>query len=71
MSSVNHSFIQMTKLSDVKGRIRYISDPKRQENLYATLMEMYRRNIGSSWQNKIIEILKKAEQKEVVLKQEN
>lgn len=36
MSSVNHSFIQMTKLSDVKGRIRYISDPKRQENLYAT-----------------------------------
>ena len=31
-----HSFIQMSKLSNVKGRISYISDPKRQEHLYAT-----------------------------------
>ena len=31
-----HSFIQMPKLSNVKGRISYISDPKRQEYLYAT-----------------------------------
>ena len=31
-----HSFVQMSKLSNVKGRISYISDPKRQENLYAT-----------------------------------
>ena len=31
-----HSFIQMSKLSDVKGRISYISDPKLQEYLYAT-----------------------------------
>ena len=31
-----HSFIQMSKLSDVKGRISYISDPGRQEHLYAT-----------------------------------
>ena len=31
-----HSFIQMSKLPDVKGRISYISDPKRQEHLYAT-----------------------------------
>ena len=31
-----HSFIQMSKLSDVKGRMSYISDPKRQEHLYAT-----------------------------------
>ena len=31
-----HSFIQISKLSDVKGRISYISDPKRQEYLYAT-----------------------------------
>ena len=30
-----HSFVQMSKLSNVKGRISYISDPKRQENLYA------------------------------------
>ena len=31
-----HSFIQMAKLSKVKGRITYISDPGRQEYLYAT-----------------------------------
>ena len=31
-----HSFIQMSKLSNVKGRISYISDPKRQEYLYAS-----------------------------------
>jgi len=31
-----HSFVQMSKLSNVKGRISYISDPKRQEHLYAT-----------------------------------
>ena len=31
-----HSFIQMSKLSDVKGRISYISEPGRQEHLYAT-----------------------------------
>ena len=31
-----HSFIQMSKLSNVKGRISYISAPKRQEYLYAT-----------------------------------
>lgn len=31
-----HSFIQMSKLSNIKGRIDYISDPKRQEYLYAT-----------------------------------
>ena len=31
-----HSFIQMSKLSDVRGRINYITSPARQENLYAT-----------------------------------
>jgi hypothetical protein len=31
-----HSFIQHTKLTDVRGRIDYISNPKRQEHLYAT-----------------------------------
>lgn len=30
-----HSFIQMSKLSNVKGRISYITSPARQENLYA------------------------------------
>lgn len=31
-----HSFIRMTKLTDIQGRIDYISNPKRQEHLYAT-----------------------------------
>ena len=31
-----HSFIGQNKLSDVAGRIDYISNPKRQEHLYAT-----------------------------------
>lgn len=31
-----HSFIRQSKLSDVAGRIDYISNPKRQEHLYAT-----------------------------------
>ncbi|MGL6200454.1 MAG: MobA/MobL family protein [Lachnospiraceae bacterium] len=31
-----HSFIQIQKLSDVAGRINYISSHERQENLYAT-----------------------------------
>ena len=30
-----HSFIQMSKLSSVGGRISYIGDPERQEHLYA------------------------------------
>ena len=31
-----HSFVQMTKLTDVCGRVDYITNPKRQEHLYAT-----------------------------------
>ena len=31
-----NSFIQLSKLSNVKGRIDYITNPERQENLYAT-----------------------------------
>ena len=31
-----HSFIRQSKLSDVAGRIDYISNPKRQEYLYAS-----------------------------------
>lgn len=32
-----HSFIQIEKISDVKGRINYISSPARQEYLYAAM----------------------------------
>ena len=31
-----HSFVQISKLPDVRGRVDYISNPKRQEHLYAT-----------------------------------
>lgn len=30
-----HSFIRMSKLTDVQGRVNYISNPERQEHLYA------------------------------------
>ena len=35
MNRRNHSFVMESKLHDVKGRVDYISSPKRQENLYA------------------------------------
>ena len=35
-SIARNSFIQLSKLSNVKGRINYITNPERQENLYAT-----------------------------------
>lgn len=31
-----HSFIQMSKLTDLKGRIDYVMNHDRQEHLYAT-----------------------------------
>ena len=42
-----HSFIQMSKLSNVKGRISYITSHARQENLYAT----YRTADNTFWGN--------------------
>ena len=42
-----HSFIQMSKLPNVKGRISYITSHARQENLYAT----YRIADNEFWSN--------------------
>ena len=42
-----HSFIQMSKLPNVKGRILYITSHARQENLYAT----YRTADSTFWSN--------------------
>lgn len=42
-----HSFIQMSKLPNVKGRISYITSHARQENLYAT----YRTGDNTFWSN--------------------
>lgn len=36
MTNGKNSFLQVVKLPNVRGKVRYISDPKRQENLYAT-----------------------------------
>ncbi len=36
MNIAKNSFIQLLKLSNVKGRIDYITNPERQENLYVT-----------------------------------
>ena len=35
MQLARHSFVRMSKLTDVRGRVDYISNPKRQEHLYA------------------------------------
>ena len=42
-----HSFIQMSKLPNVKGRISYITSHARQENLYAA----YRIADSTFWSN--------------------
>ena len=42
-----HSFIQMSKLPNVKGRISYITSKAKQENLYAT----YRTADNTFWSN--------------------
>ena len=42
-----HSFIQMSKLPNVKGRISYITSKAKQENLYAT----YRTADSTFWSN--------------------
>ena len=65
-----NSFIQMTKLSNVKGRITYISSHTKQENLYA-VYETTERKFWRDLQNVIRKNLQKVEQKENVLRQEN
>ena len=32
---IRHTFIRQSKLTDVKGRIDYVTNPERQEHLYA------------------------------------
>lgn len=43
MSNGKHSFVRMTKLNNVRGRVNYITDLKRQENLYATFTNVPRK----------------------------
>lgn len=65
-----HSFIQMSKLPNVKGRISYITSHARQENLYAT----YRtadNEFGVTLQGKASRNLSEAVRRANVLKQGN
>lgn len=48
---VRNSFIQLSKLSNVKGRIDYITNPEKQENLYATYETIQR----SFWKSLAVE----------------
>lgn len=64
-----HSFIRQNKLSDVAGRIDYISNPKRQEHLYATYQtEGATPEFWKILRERISWILRQAEQLESVLK---
>lgn len=46
-----HSFIQMTKLHNVMGRIDYITSTVKQENLYAIYATQPLRSFGKILQN--------------------
>ena len=50
MNRRNHSFVMESKLHDVKGRVDYISSPKRQENLYAVFS-----NVEDSYWDLLVE----------------
>ena len=65
-----NSFVQMSKLHNVRGRIYYISSDKKQENLYAVYepqIEDFGRNLPSATRQN----LRKAVQMGNVSKQEN
>ena len=65
-----HSFIQMSKLYNVKGRISYITSHARQENLYAT----YRtadNSFGETLQKNVSRNLSEATRRGSVSKQGN
>lgn len=65
-----NSFIQMTKLHNVRGRIYYISSPKKQENLYA-VYETTDRNFWTDLAKYNQAEFKKAVRRGNVLKQGN
>lgn len=48
MNNGKHSFVRMTKLSNVRGRVGYITDSRRQENLY-TICSNVPRKLGIIW----------------------
>ena len=52
MNRRNHSFVMESKLHDVKGRVDYISSPKRQENLMRSF-PMWRTATGICLRNRI------------------
>ena len=65
-----NSFIQMSKLSNTKGRINYISSKARQK-ISMQSMKLRRGNSGENLQSAIKRNLRKVVQTENVLRQEN
>ena len=65
-----NSFVQMSKLHNVRGRIYYISSDKKQENLYA-VYETTDRKFWTELAKCNQAELRKAVQRENVSKQEN
>ena len=65
-----HSFIRQISLSNVAGRIDYISNPKRQEYLYATYQTegATSENFGKIFQEKTSWTLRQVVRQENVLK---
>ena len=45
-----NSFIQISKLGNLKGRIDYITNPKRQENLYAVYSVSFSKQLSKIFQ---------------------
>lgn len=65
-----NSFVQMSKLHNVRGRIYYISSDKKQE-ISMRYMKPQTENFGQNLPSAIRQNLRKAVQRENVSKQEN
>ena len=66
-----NSFVQMNKLTNVSGRITYISSKAKQENLYATYTTVSERSFGENWRNVIRKVFDRVGQRESALRQGN
>lgn len=66
-----NSFVQMNKLTNVSGRITYISSKAKQENLYATYTTVSEQSFGENWRNITRKVFGRVGLRESVLRQGN
>ena len=74
MTNGKNSFLQVVKLPNVRGRVRYISDPKRQEGeneSKSSLQSLTRKEIKNPSEKKIRRISEKAVQMANALRRES